>query len=403
MKPHHPFHLRKKPTKVDKSAFKYSEDVLQWVWKNLAFETSRLFTTDGKSVIIFDPGKLNKLDGPDFLNAKLLIDGLIWYGSIELHLKSNGWKRHGHHLDEAYDNVILHVVVEDKPLNVFTSKGGELPTLNLLPYLPEQFSNFIAGFDEANTLPCSNNVRFISEEAFLAQIDKAHNEYLEKKGNDFLSFYNPELPQGKAWKNALILSLFDGFGISHNRESMRKIGKWFLKYADDLKYIEAENIFLLQEFNEVYSSLNWNYRSVLPANHPKKRIPQVIKLAKEIIKTPFNSLLSPDILHSWNKWIKESELLGITRLSVLYGTVYLPAIYVLGNLHSKKELSTLSAMEWNNYQVPIPKSILKSFDSLTEINKQIYSKKLGSVYQLEAYCQSLRCQECFVLKKVISS
>ena len=55
-------------------------------------------------------GNRNGASGPDFINAAISMAGLKWYGNIEMHVRSSDWKKHGHHNDEAYDNVILHVV-----------------------------------------------------------------------------------------------------------------------------------------------------------------------------------------------------------------------------------------------------------------------------------------------------
>ncbi len=250
--------------------FKYSEDILQWLWSNLLFDTARLRTTEGKSVSIFDTGALNPTDGPDFLNAKILIDGIIWHGAVELHLASSGWKQHGHHLDESYNKVILHVVVENSPKAVSPASGGEIPTLNLIPYLPEGLSEFVSDLNQFARLPCSNKVAFISEGAFLKQIDKAHTEYFEKKGNDFLSFYNPELVPSQAWKHALVLSVFDGFGISHNREPMQQVGKWMLS-QNNLQIEELiEGALRFAAFSDATAKLSWNFKGIFPASHPQK-------------------------------------------------------------------------------------------------------------------------------------
>tara|TARA_R110000868_G_scaffold294140_3_gene554756 strand:+ start:2924 stop:4090 length:1167 start_codon:yes stop_codon:yes gene_type:complete len=388
---------------VHKSEFTYSEDILQWIWKSLLFDTSQLKTIQGKPITIFDPGVLNVSDGPDFLNAKLLIDGIIWFGAIELHLESRGWKQHGHHLDNAYNKVILHVVVEDTPKKVRTANGEVLPTLNLLPYLPELLSSFVSKFDKTQDLPCSNGLTFISKDAFLAQMERAHSEYLEKKANDFLSFYNPELMPSTAWKHALILSLFDGFGIAHNRQSMQKLGEWFLNQTTKPIASLIEDALEFAGFGASDSELDWNYKGVFPVNHPQVKIPQAIEIALTILRTPFDFFLEPIVFKQWKEWMLEVSLEGSGKMKILYGTVYLPAIYVLGNLFGAKELSNQASKEWNNLKVPIPKSILKSYSSLPEIPPAIYNKKLGSIHQLKAYCNTRRCHECFVLKKVILS
>jgi|GEM_PF-6296786 len=45
--------------------------------------------------------------------AKLQLDDIIWVGHVEMHCKGSDWYAHHHHLDAAFDNVVLHVVWED--------------------------------------------------------------------------------------------------------------------------------------------------------------------------------------------------------------------------------------------------------------------------------------------------
>ena len=51
---------------------------------------------------------------------------------MEIHVKSSDWNRHGHNKDEAYNNVILHVVaVNDMPVS--NANGDPVTTLEI-PY-----------------------------------------------------------------------------------------------------------------------------------------------------------------------------------------------------------------------------------------------------------------------------
>ncbi len=89
-----------------------AEMLLQYLWEHRLWEQCDMHTTDGKRVQVIDPGRRNTDAGPDFFNAKVSIDGKMWAGNIEIHVKSSDWRRHGHHNDSAYDTVILHVVGE---------------------------------------------------------------------------------------------------------------------------------------------------------------------------------------------------------------------------------------------------------------------------------------------------
>lgn len=83
------------------------EHLLQFVWKHKLFPLTPLHTTQGQTVEVIDPGLPNPDAGPDFFNAKIKIDGILWVGNVEIHVHASDWKRHHHHQDRAYDSVIL--------------------------------------------------------------------------------------------------------------------------------------------------------------------------------------------------------------------------------------------------------------------------------------------------------
>jgi hypothetical protein len=114
---------------------------------------------NGSPVEICQPGIWNKAgSGPDFQLAKIRFDGLTWFGSVEFHLKSSDWYKHQHHTDQAYENVILHVVYEyDQPVY---SNDCLLPTLELKSYLVGEFkfpSNYSWKIDPA--IHCKQRIK----------------------------------------------------------------------------------------------------------------------------------------------------------------------------------------------------------------------------------------------------
>ncbi len=104
------------------------EDFLHYAWKHKAFSSTSLKTTSDESIIILKLGEHNHNSGPDFFNAQLSVDGQLWAGNVEIHIKSSDWYLHGHEKDKAYDNVILHVVWEHDT-EVFRSDNSVIPTL----------------------------------------------------------------------------------------------------------------------------------------------------------------------------------------------------------------------------------------------------------------------------------
>lgn len=93
---------------------------------------------------VIDPGLPNPDAGPDFFNAKIKIDGILWVGNVEIHVHASDWKRHHHHQDRAYDSVILHVA-SDIDAETFRTDGTPIPQMELHypPYLLDNYRELI--------------------------------------------------------------------------------------------------------------------------------------------------------------------------------------------------------------------------------------------------------------------
>lgn len=105
-----------------------NESFLHYLWQFQYFDKKELKTTTGETITIRKPGILNTDAGPDFSQASVIIDGIEWVGTVEVHIQSSGWYAHRHNNDKAYENVILHLVwEEDKP--VLREDCTRLPTL----------------------------------------------------------------------------------------------------------------------------------------------------------------------------------------------------------------------------------------------------------------------------------
>jgi len=87
----------------------FRERFLQILWNEQRLR-GPLRTVDGQELSIVSPGTWNVGKGPDFKNAVLRLGGLLQRGAVEVHRSRQDWYRHGHALDPAYAEVILHVV-----------------------------------------------------------------------------------------------------------------------------------------------------------------------------------------------------------------------------------------------------------------------------------------------------
>lgn len=90
-------------------------------------------TIDGRELYVLELGVRNVDSGPDFKEGLIILDGTLYRGDIEIHSHAKDWFAHQHHLDPAYDRVILHVITGSCPDDFVTmrSDGHNVPSFNL--------------------------------------------------------------------------------------------------------------------------------------------------------------------------------------------------------------------------------------------------------------------------------
>ena len=383
------------------------EAFLHWVWGQLHLETAALRTTEGLPVTIIGTGHLNPTDGPDFNMAAVTIGDITHHGTIEIHHTESEWYSHGHHTDPNYNNVILHVVYRsNRPEPVQRANGSRIPTLELRPLLPASLTHLIDTFHQPNRLPCSSLVPFISEEAFIEQLNRAHREYFEAKVQNFTKWVDPELRPTEGWKSALIIALFDGLGISQNRMPMQRVARHLLENCTVNHTVEqwkraAFDVARL-ELKGPTHSLQWRRKGVRPNNRPEVRLEQAAVLAHAVSQTKPEVFLKQPPDEIWNRWLQGSPRPGKGRQQVLYAIAFLPALYYLAELGHSSRLAALATSRWQKLRAPLPASITRPFKT-ADFPTQSYRKKLGAVYQFKHYCTARRCQDCIVLKNAISA
>ena len=221
------------------------EDLLHFIWKYKKLQLKQLLTCNDESVVINDVGLHNKFAGPDFFNAQVILDGQLWAGNVELHIKSSDWYLHRHEEDSNYDNVILHVVWEDDA-EVFRKDGSKIPTLELKNYISSTLLKAYQG------LFSKQQKTFINCEKDLAQIDpftvqnwleRMYFERLEKKSTLVFDLLKASKNN---WEHVMFTMLLKNFGLKINGEA-------FLSLADNIDFPIVRK--LLTEVNQIESVL----------------------------------------------------------------------------------------------------------------------------------------------------
>ncbi|HCN79592.1 MAG TPA: hypothetical protein DIS80_00540, partial [Verrucomicrobiales bacterium] len=97
----------------------FDEIEVQSRWFSGNFSRDHL-SNHGQKISIISPGEWNRGAGPDFINATIEVDGEIRHGPIELDLDSRNWELHGHNQSKYFNDVILHIVINDGGPTFFT-------------------------------------------------------------------------------------------------------------------------------------------------------------------------------------------------------------------------------------------------------------------------------------------
>ncbi|UOU98862.1 DUF2851 family protein [Chryseobacterium daecheongense] len=171
-----------------------TEKLLQYLWNHKVFNNFDFKDIEGNPVEILDFGQWNTNAGPDFLLAKVKINGLILAGNIELHIKSSDWVFHHHSGDPNYENIILHVVFHHD-MEIDDLKNNSIPTLELKNHIDQQlllqYEKLVNG---NHFIPCEptfdNNKLPVNfhEENIIKKLDEKSVELeksLEKYKNNF--------------------------------------------------------------------------------------------------------------------------------------------------------------------------------------------------------------------------
>ncbi|MDT8325047.1 MAG: DUF2851 family protein, partial [Bacteroidota bacterium] len=111
----------------------------------------RFMLHDGKSLRVIETGRRNLHDGPDFLDARIVVDDRLLRGDIEVHTREGDWRRHGHGNDVRYRGVVLHVC-----LYAEATKRADIPLLVLATEMDAPLrSSWAALRRELHAFPCA--------------------------------------------------------------------------------------------------------------------------------------------------------------------------------------------------------------------------------------------------------
>ncbi len=288
------------------------EDFLHFIWQFQYFDQQQLQTTDRQSISVLYPGAKNTDAGPDFKQARVLINDVEWTGSVEIHLKSSFWDIHQHQHDRAYNNVVLHVVwQDDRPVR--RADQSSIPTLELKGRVNlDWLYRYQSLIQNQAPIPCANLLAQVNPLKKMMMLDRVLVERLEKKAFLIRALL---VSNQQDWEETTYQLLAKNFGFKVNSEVFLRLSqglplKIIRKHQDHPEQIEAllfgqagfleaitqseaddytrrlcrEYTFLSKKYQLADQRLEvtqWKFLRLRPANFPTVRISQLATLLSQ--------------------------------------------------------------------------------------------------------------------------
>lgn len=420
------------------------EILLHYIWKHRLYPLHALTTNNGETVEVIDPGLHNTNAGPDFFNAKIKVDGMLWVGNVEIHEKASDWFLHQHDRDEAYDNVIMHVVEADD-MPVVTSRGDVVRQMRMeIPDFVK--NNYTTLLKEDRFPPCHEIIHHLPKLTIHSWMSALQTERLELKTTAILQRVKK---MNGSWEDAFFATMARNFGfgvnsdafelwaktlslqsVAHHRDDIFQIETMFLGQAGLLdsaaiperhrKEAEAdpylaklrrEYAYMQHKFSlKTMNPTEWKFLRLRPQNFPHIRISQLANLyynrnaslsqlvgcrnideLKELFATRVTSYWQTH--YSFGKESSRSaKQLSSQSVNVLILNTAIPTLFAYGRYKSDEKLCDL-AFDLLEQLKAESNSIIRLWEECgLEINTAADSQAIVQLKKM--YCDRRDCLRC---------
>lgn len=418
------------------------EILLHYIWQQRLWAGIAQQTTDGQAVEILSVGQHNRDAGPDFSHAHLRINGQEWVGNVEIHVRASDWRRHRHHTNKAYDNVILHVVCQADEV-AYNTRGEQVPQC-ILQYPREQdyLTQLLTHAQQMDSalanIPCGQQLMTMPSiltngwrQALLIERWRCKIQSIKR----LLEITH------QSWAHAFYITLAHNFGFHTNSLPFESLAlqtplNYLLKHRNSMFQVTAmllgqsgllnattaqtdEQQALLREYHFLQKKFQlipleptiWKRARLRPQNAPEVRIRQFAQLIcqsewlfsqmleaqsvddmRQLLITPIERTTSTSPL-------KTPPAIGKSSVDILLINTFLPYRYAYelevrkNHTNSKKVLRMMQ-------QIPAEdNSIIRQWRTLGQtVENAADTQALIHLYQ--HYCQHERCIQCEVGQKV---
>ncbi|MBL0183110.1 MAG: DUF2851 family protein [Chitinophagaceae bacterium] len=417
-----------------------TERLLQYIWQFQYFNAKELRSTEGELLQVIHPGMYNTNQGPDFTDAKIKLSGMVWAGSIELHIKTSDWKNHRHSSDSNYKNVILHVVWEDD-----VDLSLPFPTLILQDKVSKiLLSRYEELMNTGSFIPCEKNIHLVNDITWSAWKERLLVERLQSKTRYIFDLLEKN---NNHWEETLWWQLAKNFGIKINSVAFEAIARSIsiavlAKHKNQIHQVEAllfgqaglldaafeeeypkllqrEYQFLFKKYTLQKIKTKLAFLRMRPSNFPTVRLAQLAMLVhensqlfskiKEAAKlSSVKELLSVTANDYWHYHYVFDETsafkkktLGEQMISNILINTVVPILFAYG-LHQNENSYKDKALKWLEEIAAEKNAITRGFSSLKLPHKTAFDSQ-AFIQLKNEYCNKKRCLDCAIGNKLLKN
>lgn len=400
------------------------EEYLHQVWLTKRLPMHQLVLTDGRKLNIIQTGWHNHESGPDFFNGSIELDGIRWNGNIEIHIRSSDWYAHKHHLDQAYNNVILHVVYQhDKPVLI---NGEAIPTLELKSILDQKhWASYESLIKNDAWIACGSQLDEVDPFFISAQIESALIARLDRKAQDLALRFEV---LGRNLQQLQYEVLAQSFGTKVNALPFTELAQrmpvktiWregkdaapalllgtagFLEELDPLTAWEPLKqewgLQLVKHSFQPMKRHSWKFKGLRPQGFPDLRIIQFAAVISRM-QQDFSLLEKSveELLHFFN----EKDSSDHAKLSAAFQNLILlnsvvPLLWWYGN-HTGEEAYRRKALDLLESIEPESNAVIKSWKSIGVSCNSAYDSQ-GLLELKNEMCDQKKCLYCKIGLKIL--
>ncbi|CAN5346404.1 DUF2851 family protein [soil metagenome] len=421
------------------------EEFIHYIWKTRQFNPDELKTEDGKSIEIIYPGEHNHSSGPDFFNAQIIVDNMDWAGNVEIHTKASDWLKHKHQFDNAYHNVILHVVYE-ADVEIRNHRNEIIPTLVLAHRIDDQlYRKFLNLRNSRTKIPCANQIKHVPEILKTAWLSRLLVERLERKVGEISNDLNRA---NMDWEGIFFRHLAGQFGMKENAEPFQWMmtsipGKIIHRQFDEIQLTEAllfgQSGLLPEESSDAYTSILkreyahlklkynlqaipphwWKFMRMRPNNFPTIRIsqfaclihrrPQLFRLCMEISTlSEMTKLFEVSASDYWTNHFRfgmeskgDEKAMGRQTINSILINTILPFRFLYGKWKGDEQLSA-SAIALLEKLPAENNKLIREWKKIS-LFSHTAAESQGAIELSKRYCDKKNCLNCeignYILEK----